>query len=990
MAEVLARRGACFFTELVSGSGLSIETVEDALWDLLGRGLVRRMRSTIFVCCSARSVGGNSGHSSAVVRGDGRCFVPRNRSARKSASPARAGCSSRGGASSSVTSSCASRSLRPGASWFGTIAASKRGARSVEADSWPAWVASSSRFLTRSRWPGRSGGRGQRAANRGRGRGPPQPHRHRDPRPARSRGARAEGRLRGRRSKFCGIRGHGRRIRARVLNESGSRARRHWPAPCSPWCQTPRYVRPGALARLLLTSPLTKGVVDHAKASSDAERVRNLLRDRALFPAPIPSPSVRGDERSPRRRTGALGSPSRSELFAFSVVSNHIHLVVRAPRANLPRFMQYLLTNVSKKVGKLVGWRGSFWERRYSAEPILDETALLERVRYVLSHGVKEGLVRRCREWPGLSCLPLLLDGQPRIFRWFDWTRRSSGNAHRAARPLLDNRWADPEELRLTPLPNPALQSRHALRSFLERSVSDRGTASRQFRAVLGRAGVLKQRPQARPPAASKRKPRPPCHTSIPELLEAFPRALSNVRRAVSQSIGPMEERQPDGFVPRSGNQTVRVAELRSDASRRLKLESRLTLTGDLLLRGPARLSLSLPAVPDTSLPGHRLTRLPGPIVCRDLVTGTMPDTSLPRPRYHSFPSAFRYPACRFGGSSSSSVSNGFCRTATTPGAWSRCVTVQSADIRMTRNRSRSGRARKASRNDSPSIPGMRKSSSARSGKPGRLQRGEGRARRRHLGRRVPSASSTSAMDSRMSLSSSTTSTATISHWLACPPSVCPCIHALSHPEDVPSGTPGAVSATVATAQHEEDGHAGHRHVQPESARARASPAGAAGTRAGARTRTRSARAGPPRSTAARVSPARRSTPPASAPSRRSACRRARRGTRGSRRETATTQRRRATIEDPLCTRIEPRRIATHPRAGGTPPAHSATRSPPGRKRRSALPVPARGDEQQEPPSSSSAAAEHHRVEHEEAPVRGRNRGLAPRRRSDHASRTRR
>ena len=211
------------------------------------------------------------------------------------------------------------------------------------------------------------------------------------------------------------------------------------------------------------------------------------------------------------------------ELFAFSVVSNHIHLLVRAPRANLPRFMQYLLTNVSKKVGRLVNWSGSFWERRYSAEPILDETALLERVRYVLSHGVKEGLVRRCREWPGLSSLPLLLDGQPRSFRWFDWTRRSSGNAHRVARPLLDNRWAEPEELRLTPLPNPALQTRQALRAFLERSVrAIEEQASRQFRTVLGRTGVLKQRPHARPAAASKRKPRPPCHTSIPELLEAF------------------------------------------------------------------------------------------------------------------------------------------------------------------------------------------------------------------------------------------------------------------------------------------------------------------------------------------------------------------------------------------------------------------------------------------------------------------------------------
>ncbi len=40
MADVLARRGACFFAELLSASGRPVEAVEDALWDLLGRGLV--------------------------------------------------------------------------------------------------------------------------------------------------------------------------------------------------------------------------------------------------------------------------------------------------------------------------------------------------------------------------------------------------------------------------------------------------------------------------------------------------------------------------------------------------------------------------------------------------------------------------------------------------------------------------------------------------------------------------------------------------------------------------------------------------------------------------------------------------------------------------------------------------------------------------------------------------------------------------------------
>ena len=40
VAELLARRGACFFAELVAGTGRPAEVVEDALWDLLGRGLV--------------------------------------------------------------------------------------------------------------------------------------------------------------------------------------------------------------------------------------------------------------------------------------------------------------------------------------------------------------------------------------------------------------------------------------------------------------------------------------------------------------------------------------------------------------------------------------------------------------------------------------------------------------------------------------------------------------------------------------------------------------------------------------------------------------------------------------------------------------------------------------------------------------------------------------------------------------------------------------
>ena len=145
-----------------------------------------------------------------------------------------------------------------------------------------------------------------------------------------------------------------------------------------------------------------------------AERTEsNHLCDRTLLAGTSVSPSIPTDERRPRGRTRAGGEAVWVELFAFSFASNHLHLLVRAPRGNLSQFMQYLLSNISKKVGAIVNWRGSFWEHRYSAEPVLDEEALLDRLRYILSHGVKEGLVRHCEEWPGLSCLPDLWGKPP-------------------------------------------------------------------------------------------------------------------------------------------------------------------------------------------------------------------------------------------------------------------------------------------------------------------------------------------------------------------------------------------------------------------------------------------------------------------------------------------------------------------------------------------------------------------------------------------------
>jgi REP element-mobilizing transposase RayT len=240
------------------------------------------------------------------------------------------------------------------------------------------------------------------------------------------------------------------------------------------------------------------------------------------------------------------------ELFGFVFASNHVHLLVRAPRGNLPRFMQHLLTNISKKVGHLVNWKGRFWERRYSAEPVLDEVALLGRVRYMVAHGPKEGLVRTCREWPGLTSLPMMLDGTSRRFRWFNWTRKSKVPRSTTDSGPFAEKWVEHETLDLAALPLQTLQSREAFRRFLQDAIrAIEAEAARLHRRFLGRAGVLRQNPlrQAR---KKERSTRPPCHTSFPallrEYLETFREFVAAFRHASDRwKRGDVNVRFPEG-----------------------------------------------------------------------------------------------------------------------------------------------------------------------------------------------------------------------------------------------------------------------------------------------------------------------------------------------------------------------------------------------------------------------------------------------------------
>ncbi len=117
------------------------------------------------------------------------------------------------------------------------------------------------------------------------------------------------------------------------------------------------------------------------------------------------------------------------DLCSAVFVSNHWHglLVVHEQQA-LSRFMAHVGCNLSKEIGRLRGWRGTLWERRYDAIVVSPE-AEWGRLKYPSSHGMKEELVEKAADWPGIHAARQLVRGEQLEGYWFnrskEWAARN-------------------------------------------------------------------------------------------------------------------------------------------------------------------------------------------------------------------------------------------------------------------------------------------------------------------------------------------------------------------------------------------------------------------------------------------------------------------------------------------------------------------------------------------------------------------------------------
>lgn len=252
-------------------------------------------------------------------------------------------------------------------------------------------------------------------------------------------------------------------------------------------------------------------------------------------------------------------SLSAVDVHAFVFLSNHYHLLLSVESAlHLARFMNFLNSNLAREAGRMFKWREKFWGRRYQAIVVSEEEASqIDRLRYILSHGCKEGLTARPQDWPGAHCVMALVEGQPLRGAWFDRTREYAARTRGETFHRLE--FSSVETIILEPLPCWRHLSKTKRRSRIREIVTgiETETVSRHAKEgtrPLGLKAVRAQHPHQRP-RKLKRSLAPAFHAATKEarreLVEAYGWFLSAYRDAARRlRQGDRHASFPEGSFP--------------------------------------------------------------------------------------------------------------------------------------------------------------------------------------------------------------------------------------------------------------------------------------------------------------------------------------------------------------------------------------------------------------------------------------------------------
>mgnify|MGYP001358443554 CR=1 FL=1 len=97
-------------------------------------------------------------------------------------------------------------------------------------------------------------------------------------------------------------------------------------------------------------------------------------------------------------RLGRLLEETETDCFAWALMSNHVHLLLRCNRVPLAKFMRRLLTGYAVSFNRSHQRSGHLFQNRYKSIVCEEEPYFLELVRYIHLNPLRAGLVNSLEE----------------------------------------------------------------------------------------------------------------------------------------------------------------------------------------------------------------------------------------------------------------------------------------------------------------------------------------------------------------------------------------------------------------------------------------------------------------------------------------------------------------------------------------------------------------------------------------------------------------
>lgn len=273
---------------------------------------------------------------------------------------------------------------------------------------------------------------------------------------------------------------------------------------------------------------------------------------------------LKADSKLNRRIVGALATAQQrygGQIHAFTVLSTHLHLLATfRDSEQMANFMRFFTHKVSVEAKRIYSWGTRVFPERYVHVELTQEEAVeLQRLRYVLSNGCKEGLVLSPVDWPGVGSAAALIHGEPLRGVWFDRTGLCKARGRKAGRHAKEEDFETEVELSLKPLPSQAHLSDADYRLLVAEMVRDIEAETLQMHKLSGTVPLGANRIQSGNPHRRQgdvpRRPRPCCHASSREKRIAVKKARSQIvaeyrRAAELLKAGHRNVRFPAGTFP--------------------------------------------------------------------------------------------------------------------------------------------------------------------------------------------------------------------------------------------------------------------------------------------------------------------------------------------------------------------------------------------------------------------------------------------------------